>query len=75
MHPVQAIEEAVGFVEKHSMRGAVIGRVRRRDRWSLPPEAVREAIGLSTRRTALGSWARKRAYQEMLRRKTEGERG
>ena len=44
MHPVQAIEEAVSFVEKHSMRGAVIGRVRRRDRWSLPPEAVREAI-------------------------------
>ena len=44
MHPVQAIEEAVAFVEKHSMRGAVIGRVRRRDRWSLPPEAVREAI-------------------------------
>ncbi len=44
MHPVQAIEEAVSFVEKHSMRGAAIGRVRRRDRWSLPPEAVREAI-------------------------------
>ena len=44
MHPVQAIEEAVSFVEKHSLRGAVIGRVRRRDRWSLPPEAVREAI-------------------------------
>ena len=44
MHPVQAIDEAVAFVEKHSMRGAVIGRVRRRDRWSLPPEAVREAI-------------------------------
>ena len=44
MHPIRAIEEAVAFVEKHSMRGAVIGRVRRRDRWSLPPEAVREAI-------------------------------
>jgi len=43
-HPVQAIEEAVAFVEKHSMRGAVIGRVRRWDRWSLPPAAVREAI-------------------------------
>ena len=43
-HPVGAIEEAVAFVEKHSMRGAVIGRVRRRDRWSLPPAAVREAI-------------------------------
>ena len=44
MHPIQAIEEAVAFVEKHSTRGAVIGRVRRRDRWSLPPVAVREAI-------------------------------
>ena len=44
MHPVQAIEEAVSFVEKHSVLGAVIGRLRRRDRWSLPPAAVREAI-------------------------------
>lgn len=44
MHPIRAIEEAVTFVEKHSTRGAVIGRVRRRDRWSPPPEAVREAI-------------------------------
>lgn len=43
-HPIRAIEEAVAFVEKHSMRGAVIGRVRRQDRWNLPPEAVREAI-------------------------------
>ena len=31
-------------MEKHSLRGAEIGRVRRRDRWNLPPEAVREAI-------------------------------
>ena len=44
MHPVQAIEEAVSFVEKHSSRGARIGRLRRRDRWNLPPAAVREAI-------------------------------
>ncbi len=44
MHPVQAIEEAVSFVEKHSARGAVIGRLRRRVRWSLPPAAVRETI-------------------------------
>ena len=34
---IQAIDEAVAFVEKHSLRGAAIGRVRRRDRWSLPP--------------------------------------
>ncbi len=40
----QAIDQAVSFVEKHSLRGAVIGRVRRRDLWSLPPAAVREAI-------------------------------
>ena len=41
---IQAIEEAIAFVEKHSVRGAAIGRVRRLDRWSLPPAAVREAI-------------------------------
>ena len=43
-YPAQAIEDAVSFVEKHSLRGAEIGRIRRRDRWNLPPEAVREAI-------------------------------
>jgi predicted HTH transcriptional regulator len=41
---IQAIEAAVEFVEKHVLRGAEIGRLRRRDRWSLPPAAVREAI-------------------------------
>ena len=41
---IQVVDEAVAFVEKHSLRGAVIGRVRRRDRWSLPSAAVREAI-------------------------------
>ena len=41
---VQAIEEAIAFVEKHSLHGAEIGRLRRRERWSLPPAAVREAI-------------------------------
>ncbi len=39
-----AVERAIGFVEKHSLHGAVIGRARRREAWSLPPEAVREAI-------------------------------
>ncbi len=39
-----AIEVAIDFVEKHSLHGAVIGRMRRTDRWSLPPAAVREAI-------------------------------
>jgi predicted HTH transcriptional regulator len=42
--PVRAIEETIGFVEKHSLRGAEIGRVRRKERWNLPPVAVREAV-------------------------------
>lgn len=41
---VPAVDQAVAFVEKHAMRGAYIGRVRREDRWNLPPAAVREAI-------------------------------
>jgi predicted HTH transcriptional regulator len=41
---VQAVEEAIAFVQKHSWHGATIGVVRRTDRWSLPPEAVREAL-------------------------------
>ena len=44
MSLIQAIEEAIAFVEKHSLHGAVIGRLRRRERWSLPPAAVREAV-------------------------------
>jgi predicted HTH transcriptional regulator len=43
-HPVQAVEEAVGFVRKHSLHGVEIGPVRRTERWSFPPVAVREAI-------------------------------
>ena len=39
-----AIEQAVAFVEKHALRGADIGRLRREERWNLPPAAVREAI-------------------------------
>lgn len=42
--PVSAIEEAIAFIEKHALRGADIGPVRRKDRWNLPPVAVREAI-------------------------------
>ncbi|MEW6071198.1 MAG: helix-turn-helix domain-containing protein [Planctomycetota bacterium] len=42
--PVLAIEEAIAFVHKHALHGADIGPVRRRERWSLPPAAVREAI-------------------------------
>jgi predicted HTH transcriptional regulator len=43
-HLPAAIEAAVAFVEKHALHGAEIGAVRRKDRWNLPPVAVREAI-------------------------------
>ena len=43
-YPVQAIEAAIAFVEKHAMHGAEIGQVRRRERWNLPPVAVRETV-------------------------------
>jgi ATP-dependent DNA helicase RecG len=43
-YPVNAINYAVAFVEKHAMHGMEIGAVRRRERWNLPPTAVREAI-------------------------------
>jgi ATP-dependent DNA helicase RecG len=43
-HPVQAVEEAIGFIQKHSLRGIEIGAVHRKERWNLPPSAVREAI-------------------------------
>jgi predicted HTH transcriptional regulator len=42
--PVPAIEEAVAFVRKYLAREAVIGEVRRADRWTLPAAALREAI-------------------------------
>jgi predicted HTH transcriptional regulator len=42
--PVRAIEEAIAFVQKHTLHGAEIGAVRRKERWNLPPVAVREAI-------------------------------
>ena len=44
VHPVQAIEAAVEFVEKHAFKEAEIGSVYRRERWNLPRAAVREAI-------------------------------
>ena len=42
--PVQAIEETIAFVHKHALHGAEIGAVRRKERWSFPPVAVREAV-------------------------------
>lgn len=41
---LEGIEQAIDFIEKHSTRGVQIGRVRRSERWSLPPVAVREAV-------------------------------
>ena len=41
---MRAIEETVAFVAKHSLHGAEIGAVRRKERWNLPPVAVREAV-------------------------------
>ena len=40
----RAAEEAIAFVQKHLLREAVIGRVRRKDRWTVPPVALREAL-------------------------------
>lgn len=41
---IEAIDEAIAFVEKHSVHGFTIGRTRRVERWSLPPAALREAV-------------------------------
>ena len=43
-YPAKAVEEAIAFVHKHATRGIEIGAVRRKERWNLPPTAVREAI-------------------------------
>ncbi|MCC6867420.1 MAG: putative DNA binding domain-containing protein [Burkholderiales bacterium] len=39
-----AVEAALDFVRKHSIQSAAIGSGRRKDRWNLPPVAVREAV-------------------------------
>lgn len=41
---IRAVEQAIGFVDKHSTRAAEIGTMRRKDRWSVPPAALREAV-------------------------------
>jgi predicted HTH transcriptional regulator len=43
-YPSLAVEDVIAFVEKHGFRGMEIGRVRREDRWHLPPVAIREAV-------------------------------
>ena len=41
---VQAVEDAVAFVQKHALHGVTIDQVRREERWSVPIVAIREAI-------------------------------
>jgi len=43
-HLPRALEEAIAFVQKHTSREAVIGPVRRTDRWNVPPAALREVV-------------------------------
>jgi len=38
--PVPAVEEAIAFVRKHTLHGAEIGAVRRKERWNIPPVAA-----------------------------------
>ena len=40
----RAAEEALAFAQKHLRRETVIGPVRRTDRWTAPPVALREAV-------------------------------
>jgi len=39
-----AADETISFVQKHLSREAVIGSVRRTDRWTVPPVVLREGI-------------------------------
>ena len=43
-HLPLAVEEAIEFIRKHSVREAVIGEVKRSERWTLPAVALREAM-------------------------------
>jgi len=40
----KAAEEAIEFLQKHSQQRVLIDRVRRREVWSVPPVAIREAV-------------------------------
>ena len=42
--PTRAVAETIAFVQRHLSRELVIGEVRRADRWSIPPAALREAV-------------------------------
>ena len=43
-YPVKAIEEALGFIEKHSMQSLKIEGIRHQKSWNVPINAIREAI-------------------------------
>jgi ATP-dependent DNA helicase RecG len=43
-HLPKAVDSAVAFIERHTLQGIEIGRVRRRDVPEYPVEAVREAV-------------------------------
>lgn len=43
-YPVIAVDEAVNFVQKHSMQAIEIHGVQRSEKWSVPIVAIREAI-------------------------------
>lgn len=43
-HLPKAVDSAVAFIERHTLQGIEIGRVRRRDKPQYPVEAVREAV-------------------------------
>jgi predicted HTH transcriptional regulator len=42
--PVPAVDETIAFVRRNTSREAVIGAVRRVDRWTFPAVALREAV-------------------------------
>jgi ATP-dependent DNA helicase RecG len=41
---IEAIEQALGFVEKHAMQGLKIEGLRHQKSWNIPVKAIREAI-------------------------------
>ncbi|MCY4261643.1 MAG: winged helix-turn-helix transcriptional regulator [Rhodobacteraceae bacterium] len=43
-HPISAIEDAETFVKKHMERSADISALKRKDKWTLPLEALRESL-------------------------------
>jgi len=57
--PACASDAAIAFVQKHTLHGAEIGPVRRKERWSLPPAAVRPRPCCGC--CAVRSWTRSRA--------------